>query len=411
LNVLFVHQNFPAQFVNIAQELVQRGDKVVALSMRKNLPSKWRGVEIKIYQPSRSNSTTIHPWVVDFESKVIRGEACFLAAMELDKNGFQPDVILAHPGWGESLFLKDVWPKAKLGIYCEFFYQRYGTDFLFDNEFQEPNASNSCRLRLKNANNLLQIDIANLGISPTNWQASTYPTFFKEKISVIHDGINTDLVCPSLNVQFELKNGISLTKNDEVITFINRNLEPYRGYHIFMRAVIDLLRLRPNAQILIVGGDSVSYGFKSPSGKSWKEIFIEEVRGQISDLDWLRVHFLGLLEYPRYLNLLQISTVHVYLTYPFVLSWSLLEAMSAGCAIAASDTPPVLEVIKHNETGVLFDFFQPSALVQAVLNLLSDPTLRQKLSTNARGFVRSNFDLRSICLPKQLDWIEKLRSS
>ena len=339
---------------------------------------------------------------------MIRGEACYLAAQKLYSDGFRPDVIVAHPGWGESMFLKDIWPDAKLGIYSEFFYQNTGADFLFDPEFQNSSNSNHCRLRLKNANNLLHFEIADAGISPTHWQASTFPKLFKEKISVIHDGIDTELVSPNPDAVFELGDGTVLTKNDEVITFINRNLEPYRGYHIFMRALPDLLKNRPNAQILIVGGDSVSYGFKSPSGKSWKNIFIVEVKGQISDDSWKRVHFLGLLPYSNFIKLLQISTVHVYLTYPFVLSWSLLEAMSAGCAIVASDTAPVIEVIKNKETGLLFNFFDPTDLVESVLSLLDDPSLRKNLSNSARDFAKNNFELSTICLPLQLSWIDRL---
>ena len=225
---------------------------------------------------------------------------------------------------------------------------------------------------------------------------------------MIHDGIDTELVSPNPDAVFELGDGTVLTKNDEVITFINRNLEPYRGYHIFMRALPDLLKNRPNAQVLIVGGDSVSYGFKSPSGKSWKNIFIDEVKGQISDDSWTRVHFLGLLPYSNFIKLLQISTVHVYLTYPFVLSWSLLEAMSAGCAIVASDTAPVIEVIKNKETGLLFNFFDPTDLVESVLSLLDDPSLRKNLSNSARDFAKNNFELSTICLPLQLSWIDRL---
>jgi glycosyltransferase involved in cell wall biosynthesis len=408
MNILFVHQNFPAQFKNIAPALVKRGDKVVALSMRKNAPNQWQGIKMVTYSSTRSNSTSTHPWVADFESKVIRGEACYLAAQKLYSDGFRPDVIVAHPGWGESMFLKDIWPDAKLGIYSEFFYQNTGADFLFDPEFQNSSNSNHCRLRLKNANNLLHFEIADAGISPTHWQASTFPKLFKEKISVIHDGIDTELVSPNPDAVFELGDGTVLTKHDEVITFINRNLEPYRGYHIFMRALPDLLKNRPNAQILIVGGDSVSYGFKSPSGKSWKNIFIDEVKGQISDDSWKRVHFLGLLPYSNFIKLLQISTVHVYLTYPFVLSWSLLEAMSAGCAIVASDTAPVIEVIKNKETGLLFNFFDPTDLVESVLSLLDDPSLRKNLSNSARDFAKNNFELSTICLPLQLSWIDRL---
>jgi glycosyltransferase involved in cell wall biosynthesis len=203
-----------------------------------------------------------------------------------------------------------------------------------------------------------------------------------------------------------------LTRNSEVVTFVNRNLEPYRGYHTFMRALPELLRKRPNARILLVGADDVSYGARPDAAKyghsKWKDIFANEVRPQISDADWQRVHFLGHVPYQYFIPLLQLSTVHVYLTYPFVLSWSLLEAMSAGCAIVASDTQPLHEAIKHNETGKLVSFFDPQALAQSVSDLLDQPQERAKLGSNARAFAQQYYDLQTVCLPQQLAWVNSL---
>ena len=330
-----------------------------------------------------------------------------------------PDVIVAHHGWGESLFLKEVWPKAKLGIYCEFFYHPHGADVGFDPEFPATDEGEVCRLRLKNLNNLLHFEVADAGISPTHWQASTFPEPFKNKITVVHDGIDTLAVAPNPAVSLTLKmssgQDLVLTRQDEVITFVNRNLEPYRGYHTFMRALPQLFKERPNARVLLVGADDVSYGARPDAAKygaaKWKDIFANEVRGQISDADWQRVHFLGHLPYQYFIPLLQLSTVHVYLTYPFVLSWSLLEAMSASCAIVASDTQPLREAIVHNETGKLVDFFDASALANSVCELLSNAEERKRLGANARAFAQANYDLQSVCLPKQLAWVEQLKTT
>lgn len=363
------------------------------------------------YGAKRGSTPAIHPWVSDLETKVIRGEACFRAALEMKKQGFVPDVIIAHPGWGESLFLKEVWPHAKLGIYCEFYYHTEGADTGFDPEFPSHDVGLGCRLRLKNTNNLMHFDLAQAGISPTHWQASTFPEPFRSKISVIHDGIDTDAVAPDRDIEVVFNQQLTLTRADEVITFVNRNLEPYRGYHIFMRALPEILRQRPNARVLLVGGDDVSYGARPDNGRKWKDIFIEEVRGQISDADWARVHFLGNVPYHHFIPLLQLSTVHVYLTYPFVLSWSLLEAMSVGCAIVASDTLPLHEAIRHDETGRLVDFFDAPALAREVSRLLDAPQERQRLGENARQFARANYDLKTVCLPRQLDWFAALAAA
>ena len=412
MNYLFIHQNFPGQFKNLAPRLVETGNTITALTMRRDIPENWAGVKIAPYSVGSVSSKELHPWLSNLESQTIRGEACFKAAMRLKNAGYIPDKIIAHPGWGESLFLKEVWPDSKLGIYCEFYYGTNDQDIGFDKEFLEFSADVGCKIALKNVNNLLHFNIADAGLSPTYWQASTFPSQFRNKIAVVHDGIDTEIVKPDLSASITLSNRKILSKRDEIVTFINRNLEPYRGYHIFMRALPKLLRDRPNARFILVGEDGVSYGAKPDKAKygdrSWKQIFIDEIKNQIRPEDWSRVHFVGKVPYAIFLRILQISSVHVYLTYPFVLSWSLLEAMSVGCAIVASDTQPVREAITDNETGILVDFFDHVSLAEAVAKLLESPTLRKKLGENARRFAIANYDLQTVCLPKQLKWVEEL---
>ncbi|MBF0257047.1 MAG: glycosyltransferase family 4 protein [Gammaproteobacteria bacterium] len=408
MNLLFIHQNFPGQFKHLAPALAQRGHRVVALSMQKIDATDWHGVQVIPYGANRGSSPNIHPWVTDFETKIIRGEACFHAALKLKQSGFNPDAIIAHPGWGESLFLKDVWPQVKLGIYCEFYYHPQGADVGFDPEFPSTDVAVACRMRMKNVNNLLHFDLADAALSPTHWQASTFPEPFRDKITVIHDGIDTDALIPDPSVSITLNDQRTLTRQDEVITFVNRNLEPYRGYHQFMRALPELLKQRPHAQVLIVGGDGVSYGAAPTDGISWRDRFIQEVRPRISDADWQRLYFLGRLNYDQYLAVMRLSRVHVYLTYPFVLGWSLLEAMSLGCAIVASDTQPLHEAIRHDETGRLVDFFDHHALAESVCALLDAPHERQRLGQNARAFAQAHYDLKRVCLPQQIAWAEAL---
>lgn len=411
MNILFVHQNFPAQYKHLAPALASApGNRVMALHVNPVAPME--GVESVKISPVKGPAGRVHRWVSDFDSKVIRGEAAYHAARQMKASGFTPDVILAHSGWGESLFLQDVWPAAPIGLYCEFYYSAVGADVNFDPEFGVEQDAAS-RLRVKNSMLDMQLPQMTSGIAPTLWQRSTFPDRFRPSISVIHDGIDTDLIVPNREVGLNLrKDGqrLSLKPQDEVITFIVRNLEPYRGYHSFMRALPEILRRRPKAQILIIGGDDVSYGPRPNTApgqppSSWKNIYLDEVRDQI---DMARVHFFGRVPYAHYLAILQLSTVHVYLTYPFVLSWSLLEAMSAGCAIVASDTAPVREAIQHGETGRLVDFFAPGAVAEEVIALCESAPERSRLGHAARRHAIEHFDLKKVCLPSQMVWFRGL---
>lgn len=407
MNILLVHQNYPAQFKHLAPALARAGHQVVVLTMREQPANSDQQVKVVTYRTGRGTTTGVHPWVGDFETKVIRGEACLQAAIILKEKGFEPQVIVAHHGWGESLFLKELWPNASLGIYCEFYYRADGLDVGFDKEFSKLDLVGRSRLRLRNLSNMVHFEVATRGISPTLWQASTFPSQFRNKIDVIHDGIDTDAMVPNPNISINLLNGLRLQKGSEVITFVNRSLEPYRGYHSFMRALPQLLKAKPNAQVLIVGDNGVSYGEKPPQG-TWKDLFWNEAKQKMNDQMASRVHFLGRVPYDQFLAILQISTVHVYLTYPFVLSWSLLEAMSVGCAIVASNTQPLHEAIEHKKTGLLVDFFDYEQLAKDVVMLLDSAELREALGRNARNFAKEHYDLKRVCLPKQLAWVESL---
>ncbi|WP_375174247.1 glycosyltransferase [Pseudooceanicola sp.] len=412
MKILFIHQNFPGQFKHLSVALAAAGHSVTALTLRVKERRSWNGVDLVPYGIIKRAEQKTHPWVLDFDSKVTRAESCYRAAREMRDAGYSPDIIIAHHGWGESMFLRDVWPEARLGIYCEFFHLTDYPHINFDPEFpaKDPEAD-ALRIRMKNINNFLHFDVAHLGLSPTRFQADTFPQPFRDKISVIHDGIDTNVLMPNEDAAFALPDGRVVTRQDEVVTFVNRNLEPYRGYHIFMRALPRLLRERPQAQVLVVGGDGVSYGAQPPKGKTWKQIYLDEVRGQIPDEDWARVHFLGRIPYSQFVSLLQVSRVHLYLTYPFVLSWSLFEAMSCQAAIVASSTAPVVDALEHDATARLVDFFDAEALVDETITLLEDKALRARLGAAARECIVQNYDLSTVCLPRQMDWVERLSTA
>lgn len=344
MKFLFIHQNFPAQFVHLSADLARDGThRVVALTMGEHQVA--RGIEVRRYRLLRDAASATHPLLQEQESHVLRAEACAAAAMQLKREGFEPDVIVAHPGWGEALFIKDVFPDARLVVYCEYYYAAEGQDVGFDPEMPPLTFQQRAKLRLKNTTNLLSMEIADAAISPTEWQKSTYPAWAQQKIEVIHDGIDIDRLRFNPDARLTLaspdgRQPKQFRPGDEVLTYMARNLEPVRGFHVFMRTLPEVLRQRPNAHAIIVGGDEVSYGQRAPDGMSWKQHMLREVG---SDLDMSRVHFTGRVPYQTWLDLLSISRVHAYWTVPFVLSWSFLEAALSGVPVVASATPPVHE--------------------------------------------------------------------
>jgi glycosyltransferase involved in cell wall biosynthesis len=407
---LFVHQNFPGQFPHVAHALAERGDTVVAIGDARRLKcrtSPHPRIRIVGYPEPKGSNVQTHHYLRDLEAHTRRGQAAFRVALELRKQGFNPDVIVAHPGWGETLFLRDAFPRARIIHYLEFFYRVSGADVGFDPEFP-ISVDDVCRVRMKNATQLLGFEAADAGISPTLWQKSRYPADWQSRIVQLHDGINTTRACPNPNASVNVGGNPSgttthqLTRSDEVITYVARNLEPYRGFHSLMRMLPTLLELRPAARVLIVGGDDVSYGRRLPQGVCYREHYLQQWG---NDVDRSRVHFLGRLSYDDYLKVLQVSSLHIYLTYPFVLSWSMLEAMSAGCLVLGSDTAPVREVINHSENGFLADFFDTEALARRSAELLASRRDLQAIRQAARDTMLARYDLHGRCLSQLLDFL------
>lgn len=406
MKILFIHQNFPGQYLHLARHLgTQPGNEVVFITQRTDatLP----GVKNIVYKPHRGVTQKQHHYLIDTEAGLLNAQAVARVALDLKQAGFIPDVMLGHNGWGETWYLKDVYPDVPLIGYFEFFYRFRGADVGFDPA--EPDIFDTApRIRTKNLGNLLGLDAADMGQMPTQWQRSLYPKEYQHKLYVTHEGIDTDLVKPDPNARLSLPSGIELTRDDEVVTYVARNLEPYRGFPEFMRSLPAILEQRPNAQVLIVGGDEVSYGHRLPDGQTHKQRMLAELG---SSLDLKRVHFLGKLPYPVFLKILQVSRVHVYLTFPFVLSWSMMEAMSAGCIVVGSKTTPVEEMIRDDENGLLVDFFSTAKISERVVEVLAAGRdgfagIRQ----NARRTIVEKYDLKTICLPAQLQLLETAKN-
>lgn len=409
MRLLFVHQNFPGQYRHLApyfagqpgNEVAAVGEKANVLRQRPAMP----GVKLLGYDLPRIDPSKINPFNASVLRAIHRGRTVARGAEALHRSGFRPDVVFTHLGWGEGLFLKDIFPEAKVLLYCEFFYRRQGGDVGFDPEF--PSTLESVlRLRVMNAPLLMSLDASDWGFAPTRWQQMQFPRAYAERMTVVHDGVDTDFVKPNAAARFRVPNSnATLAREDEVITYVARNFEPYRGFHIFMRAIPEIQKRRPKARIVVVGGDEVSYSPRLPPGQSYRARMLAEMQGKI---DTSRLIILPRLAYEEYLSLLQVSSAHVYLTYPFVLSWSLIEALSAGCAVVASRTPPVEEVIRDGENGLLAGFFSTEEIAARVDELLRDPERTRAMRERARRTAVEGYDLKRVCLPTQVRLVEDL---
>ncbi len=400
MKILFVHNNFPGQFRHLASALAQNPKIQVAAIGATTAPGM-KGIKFLKYSLSDGDVAATHPFARRFDLDCRRAEQVLYGLSSLETSGFVPDVVMVHPGWGESLPIRTIFPKARIVLYCEFFYGREGRDVGFDPEFSDTGLDGDVALNLKNATTLLALTDCDQGISPTEWQRSTFPEQFQQKISVIHEGVDVDVVKPSATATFDLTSGAVLTRKDEVVTFVSRNLEPLRGYHIFMRSLPKILAERPDAQVLIVGGEATSYGRRPDRGSTWKMKYLEEVADRI---DLARVHFLGQVAYQDYLRVLQVSSVHIYLTYPFVLSWSLLEAMSAGCLVIGSDTAPVREVI-DGKNGIIVPFFDSDQIAAYAIEVLRRPSRFKSIRAQARQTIVERYDMSRICLPRMMSFL------
>ena len=399
MRILFLHPNFPAQFRHLAIALAKDPKNEVIFGTACK-DGRIEGVRKAIYTAPKSNPD-ISPMLRMMATSTETGNIVRQMSEQLKKLGFVPDIIMGHSGWGPTLFMKDVYPEAELICYVEWFYHAYGSDLHFDPD-ESMSGEAIARLRIKNAPFLIDLYSCDRALTPTRWQLQQFPKEFHSKIEVMHDGIDTDYFQPDPDAKLVLPEiGLDLSDATEIVTYATRGMEPYRGFPQFMEAASMLQKRRPNCHVVIVGKDRIAYGPQRRDGKTYKQVMLETL-----EFDSDRLHFTGHLSYRDYRQVLRVSSAHVYLSYPFVLSWSMMEAMAVGCAVVGSKTPPVQEVISDGENGLLVDFFSPKELADRVESVLDDPTHRQDLRTNARQTIIDRYNLATL-LPQKIDWMMK----
>lgn len=399
MNILFIHRNFPAQFKYIALVYAnQPGNRVVFITEEDQL--QLNGIEKCVYKVDRKVSSNCHPNLVHYEEAIIIGQSVAEAAIRLKHQGFKPDIIYGFSGWGSPLFIKDVFPDVPFISYCEWYGNADGPETAFDARVVEEDKRPF--IRCGNTNSIMDLISCDAAVSPTQWQKSQFPKEFQDKIQVIHDGIDTETCKPDSDAKFLIKDkNLELSTKDEVITYGTRGMELYRGFPQFMEAVETLQKKRPNVHVVIAGADLTCYGPKPDKG-TYKENALKKLK-----LDMQRLHFVGTLSFYDFINFMQISSAHVYATYPYILSWSLLNAMAVGCPIIASNTQPVLEVIQDNYNGLLYDFFNVNQMVEKIEYALDNKEKMQELRNNARQTILDKYDLRKL-LAQQMTLVNSL---
>lgn len=386
--VLFVHNNFPAQFRGLALGLGERG--VPCCAIGQDHAGSMRQVRMARYRLPRGTTPGIYDLAVRAEADLIRARCAYDAARALQAEGWDPEMIVGHPGWGEMTFLREVFPKARQVAFAEFYYRGRGMDVGFDTEFFAHEEDAVLRAEAKNAVMALAYAEADAIVSPTAFQASALPPAFRTHARIIHEGVDVEAIRPAPAEPLALADGRTIAPGTPVITHINNNMEPLRGLHVFARALPRLLAAVPDAQVLLVGDPAKRpYGGNAPDDRSWRDVCFDGV-----DYDPARVHFLGRLPHAQMLAALRLSTAHVYYTYPFVLSWSLVEAMASGCYVIGSDTPPLHDAIEDGVNGRLLPFFDVDALSEALIAACRDPEASRPLRAAARDTAVAKFDRR-----------------
>lgn len=394
-DVLFVHNNFPAQFGFIAARLAAEGHRVVAIASETGRAIE--GVRLVKWSVSRGTGQGILPAAIRAEADLIRGGAAANAALGLKAEGFEPALIIGHPGWGETTYMREIFPAARQILYAEYYYRSRGGDVGFDAEFSPARATDQHELYAKNAGMALALAEADAIVAPTPFQASLLPAAFRQRAQIIHEGVDTATVRRHPSPKLTMGNGKVIDGSRPLVTIINRRLEPLRGFHIFARALPRLMAAVPDADVVVIGADEAGgYGTPAPGGTTWGQQLFGEVADRV---DRNRIHFVGRVPHPLMIEALSLSSAHVYYTYPFVLSWSLLEAMAAECLILGSDTAPVRDAVTPGVDGVLNDFFDVEALADAMIDACSDPEKFGPMRKAARRTIVERFDRAAICQP------------
>lgn len=400
MKLLCTHRVYPGQFRNLLELLAQDDRHQVKFLAYRLLEQPPANIETVLYQPGRSAHDSAHPCLHSSEGAVLFGQAAWRAAMRLKMQGFEPDVILGHSGWGPTLYLQEVFPRAAFLCYFEWFYRARGSSHGFHPRIPVL-PEHDMQIRTKNVPILMDLAAAKGGLTPTYWQQRQFPAEYRSKIEVIHDGVDAEYFSPQTAGLHLPRIGLDLRGKKQLVTYVATGMEPMRGFPEFMQAVSALQRRCPQCDVVVVGEDRTEYSNPLASGKTYRQLMLD-----MYPYDLSRLHFTGRLSREEYRQVLWASSAHVYLTFPYILSWSMLEAMACGCLLLGSATPPVQEVLQDGENGLLVEFFDVKGLFDKLVAVLENPAAYVRLRQNARETVLQRYEAKAM-LAKQWTFLQQ----
>lgn len=387
MRICFVHQYFPGQFKRLAQHFVDEGHDVIAFHrglVDGRSSAQIDGIRLIQYgrdlpEEPESGALSAVEWYIREAVDV----ATIAEKLRVEE-GWRPDLCYSHTGWGRAAYLHDVFPRAKHVKYCEWFYNNRAssTEFLHPGGRQLPQRMATSTLNLPILGDLAG---AHQLIAPTQWQKSQFPLAMRSNIEIVPDGIDMDFFAPDPHATLTLPDGRTLSRRDRLVTYATRGADPFRGFAQFIEALGRLQASDPAVEAVILGDRKVYYGIGHGSENHFDDVVAK------ASIDPARTHFLGKLDYSDYRTVLQVSSAHVYLTVPFVLSWSFLEAMATGCAVIGSDTAPVTEFVTDGDNGLLSNFFDTEELAQRMTEMLDAGPRIETMRVNARRTIRKRW--------------------
>jgi len=385
IKILFVHVNFPGQFKELLNTLKQHENVSLAF-ITSHQTAEMDGVKImRFEQPNTKPKEMIH-YLGTLNRDLEGAREVTKQAIELARSGFVPDAVVGHIGWCGLVFMKDVFPDTKLIGYAEWYYRWQNSWENFAE--QKVSLDQKAKIRMLNASSVIGLESLDVGVTPTHWQRSVFPAIHQRNMQVIHEGIDTHVCQPKERTALNVP-GCRLPEGAKVVSYIARAMEPARGFFSYMETVEKLCKLDPELQFVVVGRPRAAYSTGTGDGPSYRDQAMQKY-----DCDWSRVHFCGKLVYDDYLQVLRNTSVHIHLSMPLFLSWSLLEAMACGCTIIGSSNAPVNEVIQHNENGYLAPFFDSDEIASQTLTLLKDRALATRLGQAARQTVIQDYEVK-----------------